>query len=585
MNEQRQYVEESFPMSPVGIVSSTEKSIRTGNIASFHTWWARRPSSTSRAINFATLVKHHPASGAEQMDLQEMVVKLAHWKVGGDPALLEDARKAILDANDSKPPLVLDPFGGGGAIPLEFLRLGCQTHTSDLNPVAVLILKCMLEYPQTHAPVSQVPQADIVHEHASNRLVDDLEKWGRKIFDDVRCTLRPFYNTGDTSEKLEGLIWAKTLPCQNPSCGVTIPLMRQYWLSNRENNKVALCPYTLNNEIRFKIVGSGYEPMPAQFDPGVGSVKKAVVTCQRCGATFSGKTTKKLFLDKLSGEQLIAVVYTDKKKSKRKLYRISNNLDLDSVARADAALEKITEKLKKAWHMEPIPNEVTPDGRGKGAERGLALRNYGFNEWGDLFNGRQKLALLTFIEKIRESYGLMKKSYGQEYAKVLVTYMALTLDRMVASYNRFTQWQANSEKMGNMFSMHAISMIWDYAEPNASEDAVRSWPSLFADTLATVRGCASTCPFPATVSQGSATALPHSNDYFDAVVTDPPYYDNVPYSHLSDVFYVWLKRSVGFLYPDLFSTPLTPKSSEIVAYSNMTGGGDSNVVCTSSKIS
>lgn len=569
---ERHYVEESFPMAEVGAVSRSEKSARTGNIASFHTWWARRPSSTSRAINFATLIKH-PDDIDEQHNLQTLITKLAHWKVGDDLSLLDSARKMIKSANNLKEPVVLDSFGGGGAIPLEFLRLGCKTHTGDINPVAILILKCTLEYPQLYSQIEV--SGSMINEQHSNKLVEDLKHWGNVMLEEVKTALSVFYNSNNPNETIVGFIWAKTLPCQNPSCGIEVPLMRQYWLSNKEDKKIALYPFVLNNKIQFKIVERDkreYDEMPSGFDPKNGSVKSAIVTCLSCHATISSDTTRRLFLDKKSGERLVAVVYTDKTRPRQKFYRTSNDDDLDRIVRAEATFATLAKKLRKTWRIEPIPNEPTPDGRGRGAERAFAIRSYGYEQWGDLFNSRQKLTLLTFIEKIRETYDKMKNVYDNEYAKVLTTYMAMTLDRMVVSYNRFSQWQANSEKMGNMFSMHALSMIWDYAEPNAAGDAVRSWSSLFMDTTNTIHGCASTCRFPATVQQGSATKLTYPDNYFDAVVTDPPYYDNVPYSYLSDIFYVWLKRSIGHLYPDLFATPLTPKSNEIVVYSNNVGG-------------
>lgn len=569
---ERQYVEESFPMAEVGAVSRTEKNIRTGNIASFHTWWARRPSSASRAINFATLIKYSD-NADEQHNLQGIITKLARWKVGDAPSLLLDAREMIKSANNSKEPIVLDSFGGGGAIPLEFLRLGCKTYTGDVNPVAVLILKCTLEYPQLYSPSET--SGSMIKKQRSNKLAEDLKHWGSVMFTDAKNELSMFYGSMNPNESIVGFIWSKTIPCQNPSCGIEIPLMRQYWLSNSNSKKIALYPFVSNGKIQFKIVGKEkgqYDEMPSDFDPKNGSVKSAIVTCPSCHATISSDTTRRLFLNKKSSERLVAVVYRDKTKPRQKFYRTCNTDDLDRVDRAEAAFEKLAKKLRSAWHMAPVPNEPTPDGRGRGAERAFAIRGYGYETWGDLFNKRQKLALLTFIEKIRETHAKMEKVHDSEYAKVLATYMAMTLDRMVVSHNRFSQWQPNSEKMGNMFSMHALSMIWDYAEPNAAGNVVRSWPSLFTDTINTIYGCAATCLSTATVQQGSATRLPYPDNYFDAAVTDPPYYDNVPYSYLSDIFYVWLKRSIGFLYPDLFATPLTPKSSEIVVYSNSEGG-------------
>jgi len=167
---------------------------------------------------------------------------------------------------------------------------------------------------------------------------------------------------------------------------------------------------------------------------------------------------------------------------------------------------------------------------------------------------------------------MLEDGVEAEYAKAVASYLSCTFDRMAMSHNTLTQWQVGYEKMGNMFPRQALPMVWDYAEPNASSGTVRSWNELFKDTLNTLSHCSETRNNPATVIQSSATNLPYSDNFIDAILTDPPYYDNVPHSHLSDFFYVWLKRTVGHLYPDLFSTPLTPKSNEIVAYSNIEGG-------------
>ena len=222
------------------------------------------------------------------------------------------------------------------------------------------------------------------------------------------------------------------------------------------------------------------------------------------------------------------------------------------------------------WGVDPVPEESLPP---KDSHRavGSQLPLYNFNSWGDLFNVRQKLALMTFVEKIKAVYQeMVTEGVDGDFAKAVVSYLALTFDRMAMSYNSLTGWQSGYEKMGHMFPRQTLSMVWDYAEPNTIGGRVRSWESLFKDTLHVISTMSKiksvTVP---KVSQSSATSLPYPDNFFDAVFTDPPYYDNVPYSYLSDFFYVWLKRTLADIHPELFSTPLTPKRNEIVAYSEV----------------
>ncbi|VUT26373.1 MAG: hypothetical protein MOIL_01532 [Candidatus Methanolliviera sp. GoM_oil] len=349
--------------------------------------------------------------------------------------------------------------------------------------------------------------------------------------------------------------------------------MRQFWLAKKEKKKVALFPYINDKEVKFKIVGDGYEDMPANFKPEDGTVSRAIAACPVCGSVVDANTTRRLFREGKAGQRMVAVVLHHPKK-RGKSYRIVTEKDLEIFKDAERYLEEKRRELFDEWGFDPVPDEPTPEGKGRGAERAFSVRNYGLNTWGDLFNSRQKLALITFSEKVRLAYEKMiEEGHDGEYAKAITCYLALTLDRMAMSYNTLTQWQSGYEKMGNMFSRAALPMVWDCAEPNAASGTVRSWQSLFSDTLAVINDISKIIPSPVSnLSQVSATSLPYSDEYFDAVFTDPPYYDNVPYSYLSDFFYVWLKRTVGDLYPDLFSTPLTPKKNEIVAYSNGPGG-------------
>lgn len=218
---------------------------------------------------------------------------------------------------------MLDPFGGGGAIPLEALRLGCETYSNDLNPMAVLIQKCTLEYPQKYGK----PKGDIKRwEDSKNPLLEDVKKWGEWVLEEARKEIGRFYPDEPDGSIPVGYIWARTIPCQNPSCGVDIPLIRQYWLAKKEKKKVSLLPYVEDGEVKFRIVGDGYEKMPDGFEPGNGTVSKAVATCPVCGLVVDAKTTRKLFQEGKAGQKMIVAVLHHPKKQ-GKVYRISNEED------------------------------------------------------------------------------------------------------------------------------------------------------------------------------------------------------------------------------------------------------------------
>ena len=566
-------IEESFPVKEVSQISAKEKSIRHGHISTLHIWWARRPLASSRSTAYAALVPA-PETAEDWNKQREFIINFSKWENSLDQFMIEKARDDILKANDGKPPRVLDPFGGGGSIPLEALRLGCETYSNDLNPVSVLIQKCTLEYPQKYGKPGDIEQeTDYMGKkykekvRVQNKILEDVKKWGQLILEEAKEEIGDMYPEEQDGSIPVGYIWARTIPCQNPACNAEIPLMRQFWLAKKEKKKVSLFPYVEKGAVFFKIVGDGYEKMPDSFMPEDGSVSRAVATCPVCGSVINDKITRKLFQEGKSGQRMVAVVlYKPGQKGKR--YRIACERDVAVFRRAEEALKLKRERLLNEWGMDPVPDEELPPA----GTLGFRIQRYNMKVWGDLFNSRQKLALITFADKVRKAYeSMLREDYEAEYAKAVVSYLGILLDKIASSSNKITRWQPNGEKIADTFSRQALPMVWDFPEVNILTGASRSYNELFKDIISIIN---SQTGFTnnSFVTQSSATSLPYSDDYFDAVLTDPPYYDNVPYSYLSDFFYVWLKRTIGHIYPELFATPLTPKKNEIVAYSNRPGG-------------
>lgn len=422
--DDKRFIEETFPVKEVSLESAREKNIRHGHISTLHIWWARRPLASSRATAYAALI---PAlqNIDEWNKKRQFIIGFSKWENSLNHTMIEKAREEILKANGGRPPRVLDPFAGGGAIPLEAMRLGCETYASDLNPVAVLILKCTLEYPQKYGrPQMVAPKRkeeskreglfDIETYVATNPLLEAVKEWGNWVLKETEREIGRFYPKDADGSIPVGYIWARTIPCQNPSCGGEIPLMRQFWLAKKDKKKVSLFPYIEEGKVKFKIVGTGYGQMPAGFDPENGTVARAVATCPVCGATVDDKTTRRLFQEGRSGERMVAVVL-HKPGVTGKHYRIAIEKDMEVFKEAAAYLNKKQGMLMADWGIDPVPDEKMV--RTSGNQ--MAVLHYGMNTFGDLFNPRQKLALITFAEKVRQAFvGSAIEVFGR-YEKVM----------------------------------------------------------------------------------------------------------------------------------------------------------------------
>lgn len=603
MSQSQRLIEVDFPIRKVSEESVREKNIRHGHISTLHIWWARRPLAASRATALAALLPDDPARREE---LLALVRDISPWEVVSNVGsqaihrrstmngattnpLIERARQLIREAYGGRAPRVLDCFAGGGAIPLEALRLGCETYALDYNPVAVLINKAVLEYPQKFGKPQKVTSNQAIYrcegqgdlpletERTINPLLEAVKYWGNWVLEEARKELEQFYPKDPDGSIPVGYIWARTLPCQNPTCGAEIPLMRQTWLAKKDKKKIALklIPNKKAKRVDAKIV----EGDAIDFDPEEGTISRAHVRCPVCNGTIDDDTTRQLFREGRASQRMMAVVLTHPKRTGKtlrsaqgKLYRLPTERDLAAYRAAESALEQKRQALWAEWGMDPVPDEPLPPLE----TLGFRVQRYGMTRWGDLFNARQKLALMTFADAVRRAHAqMLAQSADPEFAKAVVTYLALVISRMADFETSLAAWHPQWEFSTHVFSRQALPMNWDYSELNLlSPILTGTFNSMFGQVVGvlSLTALSESQTSGGVVTQGSATNLLWQDNYFDAVLTDPPYYDNVPYADLSDFFYVWLKRTIGDLYPDLFSTPLTPKSQEMVTDASKAGG-------------
>jgi putative DNA methylase len=583
----RRFIEESFPVKEVGEASAREKNIRQGTISTLHVWWARRPLAASRATAYAALTPYPETEEAREIK-KRFIIDLCQWENSNNQTLLERARREILDANGGVPPKVLDPFSGGGSYPLEALRLGCESYANDYNPVAVLIEKATLEYPQKFKHFSddmpnwakskelgdkgkrkkgKETQASLFDQStdskSTNPILNAVHYWGERVLEEVYNELKSFYPADTDGNVPYGYIWARTIPCQNPACINEIPLLPSYWIVNKAKKRLALYPITKGGKLSFSLVGDGYASWPKDFEADKGTISRAVATCPACGSTVDKNTLRNLFQTERDKERIL-VVYFQSPTRKGKFYRLATERDISIYANAEEMLSKKREALKKEWGLDPVPDE--PLVRVPVAFGVINVWVYGMNNWGTLFNTRQKLFMVAMSAQIRSLYKkIILQGATPDFAKAIVTYLAITLDNFAEKNNRLNRWVENAEAIAGCFAMQALPMRWIYAEGSPFDGSV-SWNELIDFKIGALFKWTSAIDGNPVVTQSSATQLTYDDNYFDSVLTDPPYYDNVPYSYLSDFFYIWLKRTLPELYPELFSTPLTPKAGEIVAY-------------------
>ncbi|MCX6032094.1 MAG: DUF1156 domain-containing protein [Chloroflexi bacterium] len=571
----RRLIEVSLPLAAISEQSAREKSIRHGHISTLHIWWARRPLAAMRAAIFASLIPA-PEDDAEREKLEELIKVIVDWDQvkDGNSEAIEQARDLIRRAFPDRPPRLLDPFMGGGATGLEALRLGCETHAVELNPVAHLIELCTLVYPQKYGqpervmppgaggpkqlrlPGQEEPEQmalnlTLPEETGGNPLAADVRKWGQWVLERAREQIGHLYANPAGNGVVVGYLWARTARCPNPACRAEMPLVRQWWLANTSSRKLALKPVVDRAEkrITFEVVdvaNAAYK----DFDPNQGTSSAGHATCLVCGQVSDVEHIREEGAAGRMGEMPLAVICEQEDVGKS--YRPTTKQDQRLFEVATELLAGVRSEVPD----EPIPNTEL---------RRVSLPLYGLGTWDKLFNGRQLLALTIFCRHVRASYdAMLDAGIADERAKAIVSFLALGVDRLADFLSTLCTWTSGGEFIGHTFVRHALGMVWDYTEANPFSASSGNWTGALEWIARVIEHGTQASDQPATVQQGTATRLAYPDGYFDAIITDPPYYDSVPYSHLADFFYVWLKRSVGQLYPSIFRTPLTPKGPEIV---------------------
>ena len=573
----RRLIEDFLPLDELNSIATMEKKHPKHPVALVHYWPARRPTTVSRAAIYAALVAA-PLSDEEREESASFVARLAAYSTL--PEVVAAARERIRSAHGGDTPRVLDMFAGGGAIPLEAARLGCESHALDYNSVAHLIELCTLVYPQQFG----------------NSLADDFEHWSQLVLertrrevsdlyppiripetDEVAAQLRLFggadRSDGRSDQEVSPVtyIWVRTVPCRRPGCMAPVPLVRQAWLRKKRGAVAAVPRIEDRRRLCWNVVSGSSTGEISKHTEQTGSGQ---AVCIACNTPAPADHVKKMATAGLLGTSLAAVVVAipdqsrrakaGKTRRHRKLYVRPSattvpdtgmcRLQLDSLLK-DTRVPALGENMNTA-------DSTTVAGRG-----------YGISKWCELFTGRQLIVLFTLVKHIRQAYREMRaEGVAEDRARALTTYLSMAFGRLANSFTKFCRWQAQDQKtIAAIGDRQALKMIYDFSEINPFAETSGCLPFAFKNEAFCIRELAKV-QSPCVVTRGSAEELFYDDETFDAVITDPPYYSSIYYADLSAFFYVWLKRIIGDLYPEHFTLPTPPKRREAVAQPSEHGG-------------
>jgi len=589
MTEQRyckRLIEVDLPIKKISEHARKEKSVRHGHISTLHIWWARRPLAACRSVICAALwpdpadplcpkrfnqeaarlmKEFRDLRGGKQRNwdnplelrhaLLDFISDFANWDNSTVKDFLETSRKLTQIAHESlggvpgTKPLIIDPFAGGGSIPLEALRVGADAFASDLNPIPVLLNKVVLEY---------IPKY-------GQRLGDEVRKWGEWIKNEAKKELAEFYPKDSDGAIPMAYLWARTIQCEGPGCGAEVPLMRSFWLSKHANRSVALqvVPNSKLKRVDFRIINKQKDGWFDQSKTKIenptfdGTAKRGSVSCPCCGYTTPVARVREQLKKHLGGAnhaRLTAVVVLHESEPGR-FYRVATQRDLEICSSAEKKLHDLEKKNTQKFSL--VPTEPLPLMSGV-----FNAPIYGHNTWGSLFTHRQALSLVVLSKLASEVIKKTSKISDDGVGIAAATVLSLAISKHADLANALCAWEPIAQCPRHLFGRQAIGMVWDFAEGVAIGDSSGSALLSIDRTADVLDGLGSNWLIGHT-EQASASSHPLPDDSAQILVTDPPYYNAVPYADLSDFFYLWLRRILSDTYPSLFKDNLAPKDEEI----------------------
>jgi putative DNA methylase len=607
MTYKKKLIEVALPLEAINVASGREKSIRQGHPSTLHLWWARRPLAAARAVIFAQMVDDpsaHPdifktekAQEKERQRLFRIIEELVKWENTTNETVLQQARDEIWQSwrytcaeNADHPrakelfdrfklPGFHDPFAGGGALPLEAQRLGLESNASDLNPVAVLINKAMIEIPPRFAGKAPVnPDVKKNRDLAGREwkgaqgLAEDVRYYGQWMRDEAEKRIGHLYPkvevTAEMSKERPDLkkyvgqkltviawLWASTVKSPNPAfANVEVPLISSYMVSTKAGKEAYVEPVIEGGEYRFTVRMG--KPKDVERAKNGTKLARANFSCLLSGSPISGDYLKDEGKAGHLGARLMTIVAEGER---GRVYLKPNPQH-----------EKAAQEARPIWR---------PEGEIATRMTGGNCTPYGLKSWGDLFSNRQLVALTTFSDLIQEAREQVKRDaikagipddglpLGKEgagataYADAIAVYLGCGTGKLSDYNSTICSWISGGQTMRNTFGRQAIPMVWDYAEANVLSESTGG----FLSCIDQVRRVVTDLPCKAGGGAAQADAQTQVTSNQKVVSTDPPYYDNIGYADLSDFFYVWMRRSLKAIFPDLFATLAVPKAEELVA--------------------
>ena len=568
----KKLIEVALPLEKINEQAAREKSIRHGHPSTLHLWWARRPLAAARAVIWSSLVddpSSHPeefpteeAQNKERERLFGILERLVVWENSNNEQVLAEAKAEIMKSTGGDPPALLDPFAGGGAIPLEAQRLGLEAHAHDLNPVAVMINKAMIEIPPRFAGMSAVnpeKRDTKVKWDGAAGLAADVKYYGEWMKQEAFKRIGHLYPKVKDEKGEEhtviAWIWARTVKCPNPACGCEMPLASSFVLSKKKGAEAWIETVIENGNVRY-IVRKGKCPSDKET---VKQGKGASFKCIHCGNVTEKTYIHDAFMNHQVSASLMAIVAEG---DKGRLYISPNE---EHIRIAESAIPK--------WEPSEEMNTKCTDL--------VSGRGYGITLWKELFTNRQLTALDTFAGLITEAQNkaeLDALSAGinndetlladggngaKAYSEAVGVYLSFGLSRLTDIFNSFCRWEVSKTQVRNLFGRQAIPMIWDYAENNVFACAAGDYTTSLNSIVKVLERFKNT-------NEGIVRQFDAQSDCElrnIMISTDPPYYDNISYADLSDFFYIWLRKCLRDIYPKLFRTMLVPKAEELIASS------------------